>query len=357
MSKHTFILAINPGSTSTKVALYDAEQSVATESISHSAQELAPFTRIMEQKAFRTAIVLSFLDKNNLKPSDLSAVVGRGGLLTPMPSGTYQVTEPMLAYLETAPLEHASNLGAPIAAALAAEGGIPAFIVDPVVVDEMEPVARLSGLKELERISIFHALNQKAAARMAARELGKPYHETHQIVAHLGGGISVGAHRKGRVIDVNNALNGDGPYSPERAGTLPAWPLVELSLGLPQPASVKRMITGQGGVVSLLGTNDMREVESRAASGDEEAALVLDGMAYNVAKSIGALGAVLEGQIDAIVLTGGIAHSKVLVEAIRKRVSFMGKILVFPGEDEMQALSQGALRVLREEEPPLSWNR
>ena len=346
------ILVINPGSTSTKVAVYRGEEPVFVESIAHSTDELSKFKRISDQFDFRKQLVLNLLKEKGIDESELSAVVGRGGLIKPVESGTYEVNDLMLEHLRQGLLgEHASNLGGLIAAAIARPLGIPAFIVDPVVVDEMEPVAKLSGLPEITRKSIFHALNQKCVARMAAKELGKAYEDVNLIVAHLGGGISVGAHKKGRVVDVNNALNGDGPYAPERAGGLPAWDLVQLALsGKYTKEELKKKLAGKGGIVAYLGTNDLREVERRVDQGDEYADLICEGMAYQVAKEIGACAAVLEGKVDAIVLTGGLAKSQRFVNRIKKRISWIAPILIYPGENEMRALAMGALRVLKGEE-------
>ncbi len=353
-NKH--VLAINPGSTSTKIAIFLDEEKILGQNISHTAEELTPFPRIIDQHHFRQKVILSFLKEHAFDVNRLAAVVGRGGLLGPMASGTYLVNDEMTAYLKKTKTEHASNLGALLASDIAKTVGIDAFIVDPVTVDEMIPLARITGLPEISRISIFHALNQKAAAREAAKKLGKPYENCRLIVAHLGGGISVGAHIDGKVVDVNNALNGDGPFAPERAGSLPSWSLIELATsGKYDPATLKKMITGQGGIVAHLKVNDMRKVEEMVKAGDREAILVFEAMAYNVAKEIGALAAVLEGKIDAIVLTGGIAFDTYFVELIRRRVEFMAQLIILPGEDEMTALAQGALRVLREEEKPRQW--
>nr|WP_250160247.1 butyrate kinase [Caloranaerobacter azorensis] len=288
----------------------------------------------------------------------LSAVVGRGGLLKPIAGGTYKVNERMLEDLKVGVLgEHASNLGGILAHEIASQLNIPAFIVDPVVVDEMEDVARISGMPELERKSIFHALNQKAVARRAAKELGKAYNEVNLIVAHLGGGISVGAHKNGRVIDVNNALDGEGPFSPERTGGLPVGDLVKLCFsGKYTLAEMKKKIKGNGGLVAYLGTNDAREVVKMIENGDKKAELVYKAMAYQVAKEIGSLAAVLEGKVDGIILTGGIAYDKRFTKWIIDRVSFISKVFVYPGEDEMIALAEGGLRVLRGEEEAKVYN-
>ncbi|MBN2347116.1 MAG: butyrate kinase [Candidatus Aminicenantes bacterium] len=350
------ILAINPGSTSTKIAVFRGEEKLLGQNIPHAAAELSPFARIIDQHHFRQQVILDFLRQHDFDVQQLAAVVGRGGLLGPMASGTYRVDEGMTEYLKTTKLEHASNLGALLASDVAKTIGVEAFIVDPVTVDEMDDVARITGLPQIRRISIFHALNQKAAAREAAKKLGKPYDGCRLIVAHLGGGISIGAHLDGRVVDVNNALNGDGPFAPERAGSLPSWSLVELATsGTYDLATLKKMITGKGGIVAHLNVNDMRKVEEMVAAGDRQATLIFEAMAYNVAKEIGSLAAVLEGRIDAVVLTGGIAFDKHFVELVRRRIGFLGRLVVLPGEDEMAALAQGALRVLLGEEAPKQW--
>ncbi|WP_347877413.1 butyrate kinase [Caloranaerobacter azorensis] len=303
-------------------------------------------------------MILETLNEKGINLTKLSAVVGRGGLLKPIAGGTYKVNERMLEDLKVGVLgEHASNLGGILAHEIASQLNIPAFIVDPVVVDEMEDVARISGMPELERKSIFHALNQKAVARRAAKELGKAYNEVNLIVAHLGGGISVGAHKNGRVIDVNNALDGEGPFSPERTGGLPVGDLVKLCFsGKYTLAEMKKKIKGNGGLVAYLGTNDAREVVKMIENGDKKAELVYKAMAYQVAKEIGSLAAVLEGKVDGIILTGGIAYDKRFTKWIIDRVSFISKVFVYPGEDEMIALAEGGLRVLRGEEEAKVYN-
>jgi butyrate kinase len=351
-----YILAINPGSTSTKIAIFLGEEKIIGQNISHSTEELAPFPRIIDQHKFREKVILNFLKENKFDVTLLAAVVGRGGLLTPMASGTYLVDDDMVDFLKKNKMEHASNLGALLASDIARSIHVDAFIVDPVVVDEMADIARITGLPELPRISIFHALNQKAAAREAAKKIAKPYENCRLIVAHLGGGISIGAHLNGKVVDVNNALNGDGPFAPERAGSLPSWSLVELALsGKYDQAALKKKITGKGGIVAHLNINDMRKVEELVKAGDAKATQVFDAMAYNVAKEIGSLAAVLEGRIDAIVLTGGIAFDEYFVKLVRCRVEFLAPLIILPGEDEMTALTQGALRVLSGEEAPKKW--
>ena len=351
------ILAVNPGSTSTKIAIFEDDKEIFKKKLFHPREELSKFDRIVDQYEFRKEVILQALKEAGFKLEELSAVVGRGGLLRPIPGGTYRVNEAMLHDLRIGLQgEHASNLGGILAYEIAKPYGIPAFIVDPVVVDEMEPIAKISGLPEIERRSIFHALNHKAVARLAAKDLGKKYEEVNLIVVHLGGGISVGVHRKGRVIDVNNALNGDGPFAPERAGGLPVWDAMKLALsGKYTEHELKKKLAGQGGIVAYLGTNDMREVEDRVKSGDEKARLIFEAMAYQVAKEIGADATVLKGDVDAIVLTGGLAYSDMFVGWIKERVSFIAPVLVYPDEDEMRALACGALRVLRGEEQPLEY--
>ena len=346
------ILVINPGSTSTKIALFNNEEPIFSVNISHSAEELAKFPKIIDQYDFRKEIIMRELEKRGEKAETLSAVVARGGLLRPIPSGTYTVTEKMLEDLRAGVNgEHASNLGALIADAIARPLGIPAYIVDPVVVDEMEPIAKVTGLPFIKRKSILHALNQKRIARIAAKDLGKKYEEANLIVVHLGGGISIGAHMKGKIVDVNNALNGDGPIAPERAGSLPAWQLVELCFsGQYTKDEIKKLLAGKGGVIAYLGTNDMRVAEEMVNKGDKKARFIMEAMAYTVAKWIGMMAAVLEGEVDAIVLTGGLAYYKDFVSWVERRVKFIAPIKVYPGGDEMRALAEGALRVLRGEE-------
>ena len=357
--KRTYrILTINPGSTSTKVALFQDERPLFTETIHHSVEELAAFPRIADQYAFRRDAILRLLEEKGVALDSLDAVVGRGGILRPVESGTYRVNEKMLEELRhPKEREHASNLGAIIADEIARRAGVPAFIVDPVCVDEFDDIARISGLPEIERRSLSHALNLKAAARRAAKDLGKRYEEVNLVVAHLGGGISVAPHRRGRQVDVNQALDGTGPFSPERAGGLPVGDVLRMAYSVHPYEDMHltyeeffRKIAGRGGLVAHLGTNDAREVERRIAEGDEHARLVYEAMAYQIAKEIGAMATVLKGEVDAIVLTGGLARSKILVDWIVERVKWIAPVLIYPGEDEMLAMAQGALRVLRGEE-------
>ncbi|MDY0295920.1 MAG: butyrate kinase [Acidobacteriota bacterium] len=351
------ILAINPGSTSTKLAVFKDDQKLFDASLSHSVDELGHFSRIIDQEEFRTRLVLDFLEHNHFDMNTLTAVVGRGGLLPPLESGTYRVNHEMVKYLRESNWEHASNLGALIAIAIAGPAGIPAFIVDPVVVDEMHELARITGVPEIRRVSILHALNQKAAAREAARMLKKNYNACNLVVAHMGGGISIGAHQRGRIVDVNNALNGDGPFSPERAGSVPSWPLIEWALsGDLSRDELKKRITGKGGVVAHLGTNDMREVERRVDQGDEKAEFILRAMAYGIAKEIGAMATVMSGKVDAVVMTGGIAYDKRFVGWIRERTDFLAPAILLPGEDELRSLVLGGLRVLNGEEEAREWS-
>lgn len=342
------ILVINPGSTSTKLAIFEDRHSVAAETVSHDAAAIAQYATLMDQLSMRLGIVKDFAVRNGSPLSDLSAIACRGGMLHPLASGTYAVNGQMVDELRNRPVGiHASNLAACIGLALSEESGVPSYVVDPVVVDELHPLARLSGLKGIERVSIFHALNQKAVARQLAQDLGKSYEELNLIVVHLGGGISVGAHERGRVIDVNNALNGDGPFAPERAGSLPAIGLVKLCFsGTYSQQEVMKLLAGKGGLVSHLGTNNARTVEQMISAGDEYARLVYEAMAYTVAKTVGEMATVLKGKVDAIILTGGMAHSELLVGQIAQRVQFIAPVKVYPGEDEMRALALGVLRVL-----------
>jgi butyrate kinase len=353
------LLVINPGSTSTKVAVYEDEKPLFVEILRHASQELAAFPHLLDQYEFRLKAVLALLDSRGIPLSSLSAVVARGGLLRPIASGTYTVNEKMVAELtrRDAERQHASGLGAPLADEIAGQAGIPAYIVDPVCVDEFDRVARISGLPEIERKSLSHALNLKAVARRAAEELSRPYNELDLVIVHMGGGISVTAHLRGRMVDVNQALDGTGPFAPERAGGLPVGDVVRMCFGVHPYDDLDltyrqmfRKLAGQGGLVAHLGTNNAEDVEARIKAGDAHALLVYEAMAYQISKEIGAMATVLKGKVDAVVLTGGLAHSKMLLGWIRERVSWIAPLLIYPGEDEMLALAQGALRVLRGEE-------
>lgn len=346
------ILSINPGSTSTKIAVFKDETLVYKTNVKHDAAEIAQFDQIFDQYEFRKQAILNAMEEANIPMDQLSAVVGRGGMLAPIPSGTYRVNDAMIAYIKKAPRgQHASNLGCVIAKEIADTYAIPSFIVDPVAVDEMEDIARYTGMPEIKRDSLFHALNQKAVALKAAKDLNKPYDSLNMIIAHLGGGISVGVHRNGRVIDVNNALDGDGPMSPERSGSVPMGPLYKMALsGKYTLKEIQKKNYGQGGLVAYLGTNDGQEIMSRINKGDTHAKFIFDVMCYQISKEIGSGAAVLKGRVDAIILTGGLAYSDYLVDYIKDHVAFIAQVIVYPGEDEMEALTFGALRVLRNEE-------
>ena len=357
------ILTINPGSTSTKIALFEDETPVFVETIHHSSQEIAAFEHIADQYEMRHETIAALLQEKGVDLKALDAVVGRGGVLRPIPSGTFAVNEKMLGELR-APKEreHASNLGAILAYEIASAAGTSAFIVDPVCVDEFDPIARVSGLPDIERRSLSHALNLKAAARRAAKEMGKEYSEVNLVVAHLGGGISVAAHRQGRQVDVNQALDGTGPFAPERSGGLPVGDVVRMCYSTPPFEGVHltyeemfKKLAGEGGLVAHVGTNDALEVERRIAAGDGHARLVYEAMAYQIAKEIGLMATVLKGDTDAIVITGGLARSDMLLSWIQERVAWIAPIMVYPGEDEMLSMAQGVLRVLRDEEEPQTY--
>jgi len=342
------ILVVNPGSTSTKIGVYRDGVELFTEGFSHSADEIAQFQNIADQFTFRERTIREALARKGFDLGSISCVVGRGGLLKPIPGGVYTVNDAMKAELLSARYgEHASNLGALIAAAIAAEIGVPAFIADPVVVDELDDVARVDGHRLFRKQSMFHALNQKAVARRWAREHGRTYEDCTLIVAHMGGGVSVGLHRAGRVVDVNNALNGEGPFSPERSGTLPAGALARICFsGKYTEKEVLKMITGQGGLVSLSSTNDMRVLEGKRNTGEPEAVLVYDAFIYNVGKAIGSLAAAAKGKLEGIILTGGIAYGKPIQDGIEAMVGWMAPVTVYPGEGELEALAAAGARGL-----------
>lgn len=353
--KEKRVLVINPGSTSTKIGVYDGEEQVFEKTIRHATEEIASFETIYDQYKFREELITESLTENNIDPKSLDAIVGRGGLLTAIPGGVYEVNDAMLEDLRIGVSgQHASNLGGVIAHAMAEELGIKAYITDPVVVDEYSDVARISGLKEIERTSIFHALNQKAVGRRFAHEMGKKYEDVNIIVAHLGGGISVGAHLKGQVVDSNNALDGEGPFSPERSGGLTVRKVVDMCFsGQYTEEDMAKFMVGGGGLVSYVGTADAREVSERAEAGDKEAELVYRAMAYQISKEIGAMATVLKGDIDGIIITGGIAYDKGFTSWIVENVGFLcDNIRIYPGEDELMALAEAGLRVLNGEEKP-----
>ena len=353
------ILVVNPGSTSTKVAVFEGSKEIFDKTLRHSADELKSFKKIVDQYEFRVNAVLGALKEGGFSVDEFSAIGARGGLLHPIPSGTYLVNDGMVKDLSEGRYgEHASNLGALIAKSIADKIGKNAYIVDPVVVDEMEEIARISGLKGIKRKPLWHALNQKAVARKVSSDIGKKYEEANLIGVHLGGGISVAAHRAGRTIDVNNALNGDGPFAPERAGGLPTVSLAKLCYsGKYTFNEMKKNLAGKGGLVSHLGTNSALKVEEMIEKGDSYAKLVYEAMAYQIAKSVGEMAAVLEGKVDAIFITGGLAHSEMLVNWIKERVSFIAPVKLYPGEMEMQAIAEGVLRVLKGEEKAKIYER
>jgi butyrate kinase len=347
MNKKGHILVINPGSTSTKIALYENGICIADTNLSHSTEEIKKYEKIYDQKDMRTEVIIQWIKAEGYALSDLVCTVGRGGLLRPMPGGTYMVTEKMLIDLEVGfQGEHASNLGGIIANEIAKQVNIPSFIVDPVAVDEFENVARISGLPELPRRSLVHALNIKAVTRRVCAKLNKDFENGSFVVAHIGGGISISPVKNGRIIDVNNA-NEEGPFSPERAGGLPVGAIAAMAYsGDYTYKELKKKMVGEGGLVGYLGTNDGRVVDKRINEGDEKAELILRALAYQISKEIGAMTTVIDGKVDAIILTGGMAHNKRLTEWISERVSFIAKVELVPGEDEMLALAEGADRVI-----------
>ncbi len=348
------ILVINPGSTSTKIGVFENDTCFLEKTIRHSSQETDQFATVMDQYDFRKKVILETLDYEGINISKLDAVCGRGGLLRPIEGGTYIVNEEMLKDLyQGYNGQHASNLGGILAREIASQLNIPSFIVDPVVVDEMDEIAKVSGIPELQRKSIFHALNQKAVARRAAKDINQKYEDVNLIVAHMGGGITVGAHKRGRVVDVNNGLHGDGPFSPERAGGVPVGDLVAMCFsGEYYYDEIMKKIVGHGGLMGYLHTNDALEVEQKIAQGDQQAKLIFEAMAYQVAKEIGSMSVVLEGHVDGIVLTGGLAYGSEFVNLIRNRISWIADVFIYPGENELQALAEGTLRVLQNEEEP-----
>lgn len=342
------LLIINPGSTSTKIGVYEGEKEILEETLRHSSEEILKYDTIFDQLNFRKEVILDVLKEKGINIKDLDAVVGRGGMLKPIEGGTYEVNDAMVEDLKVGVQgPHASNLGGILSNEIAKEIGKRAFIVDPVVVDEMEDVARLSGVPELPRKSKFHALNQKAVAKRYAKEHNTSYEDVNLIVVHMGGGVSVGAHRKGKVIDVNNALDGDGPFSPERAGGVPSGELLDMCFsGKYSKEEVYKKLVGKGGFVAYANTNDARDLIKLSKEGDKRGSLIFDAFIYQIAKEIGSMSVVLEGKVDAIVLTGGIAYSDYVTDAIGKKVKWIAPIVVYGGEDELLALAQGAIRVL-----------
>ena len=350
-------LIINPGSTSTKLGVFEDETLVFEETLRHSTEEIARFDKIVDQVDFRKDIILNFLKEKGVDLASFNMVVGRGGMLKPVPGGTYTTSDELVHDLKIGfSGQHASNLGGILAKDIADQINVPSYIVDPTVVDELDEESRLSGCPELPRISVFHALNQKAVARRYAKENGKKYEDLSLIVVHLGGGVSVGPHKNGKVIDIFNALDGDGAFSPERAGAVPVGALTKLCFsGKYTEAEVMKMLVGNGGFNAYLGTNNMIEVSKRVAEGDEKAKLVKEAFIRQLSKNIGAMATVLEGKVDQIIVTGGIAYDKETVEGLKKRCEWIAPFTVYPGEDELLALVQGGLRVMRGEEKALDY--
>ena len=345
-------LIINPGSTSTKIGVFEDETLLFEETLRHSTEEIAKYASIVDQKGFRKDIISELLKEKNFGINSLEMVVGRGGMLKPIPGGTYAVSDELLEDLKVGVQgQHASNLGGILAREIGDSIGVPSYIVDPVVVDELEPISRYSGVPELPRISVFHALNQKAVAKRYAKENGKSYDALNLIVVHMGGGVSVGAHKQGKVIDIFNALDGDGAFSPERAGGVPSGALIRMCFsGKYTEKEVYKKIVGGGGFNAYCGTNDMRDVSKMVQEGDAKAAEVRDAFIMQVAKDIGSMACVLNGKIDQIIVTGGIAYDKTVVAGLKERAEWIAPFTVYPGEDELLALVQGGLRVLNGEE-------
>ncbi len=344
------LLIINPGSTSTKIAVYDGEEQLFVESISHSAEELAKYDALVDQFEFRKDLVIETMNKHGISVDDLTAIVARGGLLPPVEAGAYEVNEDMVWQLRYAPEhEHASNLGALIAYAISSGAKIPAYIYDGVTVDEMLPILKVTGLPAMERKGMGHNLNMRAAAMRYAKEHGKAYKDCSLIVVHLGGGISVSLHHGGKVADIIN--DEDGPFSPERAGSLPLFQVIDMmSSGAYDKKSAMKLVKSKGGLVAHLGTNDTRDVQKMIADGDEHAKFIYEAMALNVARNIAKEAPVVNGKIDAIILTGGIAYSELFTNMVKERVEFIAPVVIYAGENEMQSLALGGLRVLRGEE-------
>lgn len=335
------LLVINPGSTSTKFGVFEQAQEIFSQTIRHGS-EFDSCPDLTSQSPLREQLVCQALETRGIDPAGFDAIVGRGGLLHPLEGGVYLVNQAMIEDLASCRYgTHASNLGGLIAAEIASRYGLKAYVADPVIVDEMDSLARISGWPGMERRSVFHALNQKAVARRYAAEQGRAYEQLNLIIAHLGGGISVGAHKNGRVVDVNNALGGDGPYSPERSGGLPLFSVMDLCFSDQyQLDQLKKMFVGQGGLAAYLGTTDAVAIDQRIEKGDKDARLTLEGMAYQVAKEIGSAAAVLEGAVDAIILTGGLAYDRYVVDWVTRRIRFIAPVIVYPGEDELPALAE-----------------
>ena len=344
------ILTINPGSTSTKIALFKDNELEFEQVLRHPAEELNQFSKLIDQYEYRKEKIINFLEEKNITLKDLDAISCRGGLIGPIPSGTYTINDSLFTRLST-DVVHASNLAGIIGYNLSKELGIPSYITDPVTVDEMAPIAKVTGIPGIERKSKFHALNQKAIARRAAKQLNRKYDESNFIVIHIGGGISIGAHEKGKVIDVNNVIDGDGPMAPTRAGSIPVEAVIDLCFsGKYTRTELKEYVSQRAGLTDYLGTSDVRDVQEMMEQGNEQAKMLYEAMAYQICKNVGAMATVLKGKIDAIVVTGGVAYSKQFIRLLKERIDFIGEVIVIPGEEEMLALAEGALRVLTGEE-------
>lgn len=344
------ILVINPGSTSTKIAVFNNNELLFEEVLRHPASELDQFKELKDQYGYRKDAIEKFLAEKGIGVKELSAIAARGGLIGPIPSGTYQLDDTLVGKLGK-DMMHASNLAGVIAYDFTKEYGMPSFITDPVTVDEMEEIARITGIPGVKRKSQFHALNQKAVAKRVARQLNKKYEECNFVVAHMGGGVSIGAHQNGRVIDVNNVIDGDGPMSPNRAGSIPVEAMIDICFsGEYTKKELKDFVSSKAGLWAYLGTSDTRDVQAMIEAGNEEADLLYKAFAYQISKSIGSMATVLKGQLDGIILTGGIAYSNIFVRMLKERVDFIGDVIVVPGEDEMLALCEGALRAITGQE-------
>ena len=347
------ILTINPGSTSTKIALFEEEAQIMSAKVNHTIEELKAFEKIYDQADYRRKLIVDTLNEKGVNLSELTAISARGGNMHPVVGGTYMVNAEMLEDLKVGVMgQHASNLGGIIANAIAAPLNISAYVVDPVIVDEMEPIAKISGTPEIARKAKDHPLNQKAVSRKIAENMGGKYEDFNFVVAHMGGGISIGVHKNGKIIDTNNCLDGDGPMSPERSGGVPFFSLVELCYsGKYTKEELRKKLVGGGGLAAYLGTNDALKVEAMIAEGNEKAKLMYEAMAYQVAKEIGAGATALKGKVDRIIITGGLAYSKMLMGWIKERVEFIAPVELYPGELEMEALALGVLRVMDNKEP------
>ena len=350
-------LIINPGSTSTKIGVFEDETLLFEETLRHSTEEIAQYASIVDQKDFRKNIILNLMKEKDFDMKSLNVIVGRGGMLKPIPGGTYAVTDDLLNDLKIGKQgQHASNLGGILAREIGDAIGVPSYIVDPVVVDELMPIARYSGVPELPRTSVFHALNQKAVAKRYAKENNVAYESLNLIVVHMGGGVSVGAHEKGKVVDIFNALDGDGAFSPERAGSVPSGALIKMCFsGEYTEKEVYKKIVGNGGFNAYLNTNDMREVNKMVDDGNKEAEEIREAFILQVAKDIGSMACVLCGKVDQIIITGGIAYNKIVTDKLIERAGFIAPVTVYPGEDELLALAQGAIRVMTGEEKAMEY--